>query len=265
MSTLSAAQTINALTTLRVLGNTQQQPLSDTMTALAAKTPATYAAALQFEGQAANSGQAAAVGAATAAQNGLNQVEATLTQMRSLAVNAQSNTNSTLRASLATQYDQLRQQLDTQLSTLNYNGVALVSSTPTNAAAPSAGTGGTPLMVNATALGSASLGLSAPSGWTAADVAAGTAAIQSDIAAIDKAAARVQASAGFTSPVSSLQAAIAYGATSQLMGTSSSDLLTNAGLTQEMTNLANLQGQGAAAASSIAAFIALERGQALGG
>lgn len=64
------------------------------------------------------------------ATQGLTSIEDTLKQMKAIAASAKSSTDTTTRAKLSSQYNELRSQVDNLTEDASYNGVNLIKATP---------------------------------------------------------------------------------------------------------------------------------------
>jgi flagellin len=123
----------------------------------------------------ANVGQG--VGALQAASNGTDAIGKVVSQLKSVAQQAQASSDPAEQSRLETQYNTLRGQIDSIAEDSSYGGVNLIKSNPATLTI-----GGTGISVNGAASDSASLGIAAAGGW-----AGNSAAIEADLASLDQA------------------------------------------------------------------------------
>lgn len=169
--------------------------------------------------------------------NGLESIESTLKQMKSLAEQGIAETDATARGKLATQYDALRTQLDGLATDSSYQGVNLIKGTPDNLKVKFNEDGTQSLTV--TGVGSDSAGLSVTA---AANSWAATSDSTADLALIDDAITTVR---GTTKTLGTNSALLSIRAdfTDNLVNTlkAGAGELVNADLNEESANMLALQ------------------------
>lgn len=179
------------------------------------------------------------------AVQGLESIESTLKQMKAIASSARSESDSTARAKLGSQYNELRSQIDNLTEDSSYNGVNLIKSgadTLTVKFNEKSGTDANELSVVGVASDATSLAVTsvASSGWTA--TSGFTTTIDTDIDKIDSALTTVRSTAQ-TFGTNSSMLSIREDFTSELINTLESGAgdLVNADLNEESANMLSLQ------------------------
>lgn len=121
------------------------------------------------------------IGALRATQNGTQAIESLTDQLKGIALAAKS-ASSAEKATLATQFDDVRRQIDTLAGDTSYQGRTLIDASPQNLDVNLSDRAGSSLTVSGQALDSASLGIGDAAGYNGF---ASAADVDNAIAAID--------------------------------------------------------------------------------
>ncbi|MDO8605389.1 MAG: flagellin [Phaeospirillum sp.] len=121
------------------------------------------------------------VGALQAASAGTSAIAGVINQMKGLAQQALSSSDTVQQANLQGQFNTLAHQIDAIAADSSYNGVNLISASPGSVAIPGLSPG-TTATVPGTASDSSSLGIGAAAGWSG-----GAASIQASLDTLDQA------------------------------------------------------------------------------
>ena len=177
-----------------------------------------------------------ASGSVSVGLGALQSANSTLVQMQSIASQAMS-ANAGTRATLASQYDALAQQVTGYVNAANFNGVNLVSSSSTSMAVNQYGGGTSTLTVNGRNNPASGLGLQQATGaWTSGS--GGTAAIQASMNSLTSAMNQISQS---VSQLGAAQSALSTGASAlQAYSTSAQSALsqlTGTDIGQQLINM----------------------------
>ncbi|OIR00324.1 putative flagellin YvzB [mine drainage metagenome] len=177
-----------------------------------------------------------ASGSVSVGLGALQSANSTLVQMQSIASQAMS-ANAGTRATLASQYDALAQQVTGYVNAANFNGVNLVSSSSTSMAVNQYGGGTSTLTVNGSNNTASGLGLQQATGaWTSGS--GGTAAIQASMNSLTSAMNQISQS---VSQLGAAQSALSTGASAlQAYSTSAQSALsqlTGTDIGQQLINM----------------------------
>lgn len=181
-----------------------------------------------------------------ASTQGLESIELTLKQMKAIASTAKSATETTTRAKMSSQYNELRSQIDNLTEDASYNGINLIKATPDNLTVRFNEQTGTTLtnelIISGIASDAASLSVSSAitADWSASTGFGTT--LDAEVTKIDNALVTVRTTAQ-TLGTNSSMLSIRQDFTSELINTlqSGAGQLVNADLSEESANMLSLQ------------------------
>jgi len=187
-----------------------------------------------------------------AATDALDGIEKILKQMKGLAEQAKASSDATERGTYGTQYDALRDQLDSLTDDASFNGVNLLKATPDDLTVSFNEDGSATMTVDGIASDSAGLSVTANNDWDNATLATGATNIDGDLTKITDAMTTVRTSAA-TLGASAAVLKIRMDFTSTLINTlkSGGDNMTNADGNEEAANMLALQSRQALAMQSL--------------
>jgi flagellin-like hook-associated protein FlgL len=180
------------------------------------------------------------------AVKGLESIESTLKQMKAIASSARAESDSTSRAKLSSQYNELRSQIDNLTEDSSFNGINLIKTgngdTLTVKFNEETGNAKNELVIKGSSSAASDLKVASVSSTSWAATTGFTAAIDADITLIDAALTTVRATAQEFGTNSSMLS-IREDFTSEMISTleSGSGQLVNADLNEESANMLSLQ------------------------